>query len=390
MVRDQRIVECGRANGRGADGSTIDVDFGEAAIIPPLVNAHTHLEFSHLTTPVPAGANFAEWIDAVISERTTHRQIDPLSEAAVRRGLRRTQRHACFQVGEISTAEKLPAGTESGDVDGVQFLELLGASADRVAEQLANAEQFLESRSGASGSGFRPGLSPHAPYSTSMELVAGAVALARKYEVPIAMHLAETPEEMQLLASQDGPLADFLFSRKIWPPPHISRSTSPMEYLELLAAAPQALVIHGNYLSEAERAFVANQQAMSIVFCPRTHAYFGHPKYPLAETIWAGANVVLGTDSCASNPDLDIWAEAQFVAERYPEVPPYQVLPMVTTAAARAMGAKSQVLEPGQPADFAVISELPGDVDQDPFTRLLASPTNAASAWRGGNEMSCK
>jgi cytosine/adenosine deaminase-related metal-dependent hydrolase len=384
VVEGERIVEC-----RAAAATSADINLGNAAIIPPLVNAHTHLEFSNRDQPVAAGANFAEWLTAVMAERSALRQLDPNSLAAVRRGLDQTRRFGCLHVGEIATTAGDSVSQLEGPVGGVQFLELLGATPDRIAQQLEIAREFLQLRQRVAPGRFRPALSPHAPYSTAMPLVEGAVALARDFNVPIAMHLAETQEEMQLLATQQGPLAEFLIERKIWPPSHLAPNTYVMDYLQVLAQAPRALVIHGNYLSAKERAFIANRSQMSIVYCPRTHAYFGHPQYPLAETLAAGARVALGTDSCASNPDLNIWAEAQFVARKHPAVLPAKLLELVTTSAAEAIGDRPPRLEAGQLASFAVIAGLTSapSTGHDPFAALLATSTYPAKVWLRGREI---
>ena len=95
----------------------------------------------------------------------------------------------------------------------------------------------------------------------------------------------------------------------------IPRGSRPLDYLRALADSPRALVIHGNYLSGEELAFIGERrERMSLVFCPRTHAYFGHAPYPLERAVSAGARVALGTDSRASNPDLSLLEEMRFVA----------------------------------------------------------------------------
>jgi cytosine/adenosine deaminase-related metal-dependent hydrolase len=391
VLRDALLVIEGDrvAEYQAARQHVADIDLRDAAIIPPLVNAHTHLEFSALEHPIPAGSSFADWIRAVIDVRSRRQPYGPRSTASIQRGLAQSRRFGCLQIAEIATTTDDPSDASDEAVGGIQFLELLGITTQRAAAQLSVAEDFLRSREKRSSGRFRAGLSPHAPYSTSMRLVEGAVAISRKYDAPVAMHLAESQEEMRLLARQDGPLADFLIERRIWPPPHIGPTVSAMDYLKLLAEAPLALVIHGNYLSAAERSFVASRPQMSIVYCPRTHAHFGHPKYPLAETIGAGARVALGTDSCASNPDLNIWAEAQFVARHHPTVSPAKVLALVTTDAAEAIGSIAGSIEPGGPANFSVIAGLPAQwsARPDPFATLLADSTYPDRVWSYGREI---
>jgi len=380
------VIEDGLIADLGSADHDVDVDLGRSAIIPPLVNAHTHLEFSDLAKPIPAGGDFSQWIEAVIDNRVERTHDDADSVAAISRGLEETQRYGCCQVAEIATTawNTTEASTVVG---GIQFLELLGIDAARIDVQVELAKRFLAAGKDPASRNFRRGLSPHAPYSTSMALVEAAVALARGFDVPVAMHLAETKEELQLLQGQSGPLADFLVRRGIWPPPHITGPTRPMDYLQRLADAPRALIIHGNYLTSEERAFLAARPHMSVVYCPRTHAHFGHPRYPLAELLDAGVRVALGTDSRASNPDLNLWAEAQFVARHHLDVSPAQVLQMVTTASAEALLGTPTRLQPGAAASFSVVGGLSGDREFDPFTKLLSGQATVAGAWVEGTRV---
>jgi cytosine/adenosine deaminase-related metal-dependent hydrolase len=96
---------------------------------------------------------------------------------------------------------------------------------------------------------------------------------------------------------------------------------------------------------------------MSVVFCPRTHAYFGHAEYPLAAMHRAGVRVALGTDSRASNPDLDLLAEVRYAAQRFPHVDPAAWLRMATLEGAIALGLGAEIgsLTPGKRADVIAV-----------------------------------
>ena len=204
-------------------------------------------------------------------------------------------------------------------LDVVAFYELIGLLAERVPERLADAEQFIVQAQHAAG--WRGGISPHAPYSVHPELVVGLIRRATAHRLPLAMHLAESREELELLAAGSGPFRSLLEELGAWDPSAFPHGTRPLEYLQLLAEAPRSLVIHGNYLEVDELEFLAmNPQRMSIVYCPRTHAYFEHARHPLPRLMALGASVALGTDSRASNPDLSLLAEMRFVAQRYPEI----------------------------------------------------------------------
>ena len=141
----------------------------------------------------------------------------------------------------------------------------------------------------------------------------------------------------------------------------------------MLAKSHRALVIHGNYLDDDEIGFLAaHAENMSVVYCPRTHAYFQHDPYPLAKMIAAGVNVAIGTDSRASNPDLSVLADMRFAAKQHPLVPPATLLRMITVNAAKALGRDDEIgtLTPGKFADLAIM-KLPRRDAADPHELLF-------------------
>ncbi len=145
-------------------------------------------------------------------------------------------------------------------------------------------------------------------------------------------------------------------------------------------------MIHGNYLDGDEIDFLAaHADRMSVIYCPRTHAFFRHAPYPLAKLLAAGANVALGTDSRASNPDLSILSELQFAAAQHLNVPPEMLLRLITAAAAKALGRKSEIgtLTPGKFADLAIVV-LPQRHAADPHEHLLDPACQAVTTiFRG-------
>jgi cytosine/adenosine deaminase-related metal-dependent hydrolase len=207
-----------------------------------------------------------------------------------------------------------------------------------------------------------------------------AVRLSRERRLPLAMHLAESREELELLDAGRGPLVERLRELDAWYPDAFSRGASPADYLRILSRAFRALVVHGNYLTRAEFAFLAeHSERMSVVYCPRTHRYFGHAPYPLAQMLETGVRVALGTDSRASNPDLDLWQEMRTVAREHADVSPAAVLELGTIHGARALGLESRLgsVEPGKAARFALVP-LPEDASGDPYEVLFGAGQDAA------------
>jgi cytosine/adenosine deaminase-related metal-dependent hydrolase len=215
------------------------------------------------------------------------------------------------------------------------------------------------------------GISPHAPYTVHPELLQRLIDSAVARNLPVAMHLAESLEELELLRDNTGPFQQLLADRSMWDPEAIPLGSKPLDYLRVLSQAPRALVIHGNYLSSEEIAFLGeNRETMSAVYCPRTHAFFGHSAYPLAKMLEAGVRVPLGTDSRASNPDLNLLSEMRFVAKQFPNLTPETILQMGTLWGAESLGLNQDIgtLEPGKLADLVAIP-CPGS--NGPFSTIL-------------------
>ena len=376
-----RIVAVGRHFG-GAPGGYPVEDLGNVAVLPGLVNAHAHLEFSDLSEPLGTpGMGFVDWIRRIIE---LFRQGRSPSAGPIARGLHECVRAGTTTLGEIAQPG-WPAEVFQGvALDATVFLELIAPTPERVAPLLDLAPQHLRA---ADPSGpWRPGLSPHAPYSVLPQLLDAAVSLSATGRVPIAFHLAESREELQLLRSGSGPFRDYFDELGTCHPDLFGRGTRPLDYLHALAAAHRTLIIHGNYLNEEEIAFLAEQAGqMSVVYCPRTHAYFGHDAYPLGQMLAAGVTVALGTDSRASSPDLSLLAEIRFVAQRYPAVSRDVVLRLGTINGARALGRDHEIgsLEPGKYANLAVVA-LPGRDAADPHELLFESDQPVVATWYRG------
>ena len=157
----------------------------------------------------------------------------------------------------------------------------------------------------------------------------------------------------------------------------------------MLAVANRALIIHGNYLSRDEIGLLADHaDTMAVVYCPRTHQYFRHDRYPLERMLRAGATVCLGTDGRATSPDLDLLAEIRCVARHYPDLSPQTILQLGTLQGAKALGRDNEIgsLEPGKFANLAVVP-LPHRKSAGPYELLFDSDEPAAATWFRGKKV---
>jgi cytosine/adenosine deaminase-related metal-dependent hydrolase len=224
------------------------------------------------------------------------------------------------------------------DADVTHFHEVIAFSGARAESAMNALVERLEIQQNLDARAIY-GISPHAPYTVSPKLLKLLVSHAQQHNLPMAMHLAESREELDFLREGAGPFRQLLEERSMWDPNAVPNGSRPIDYLQMLAGAPRALVVHGNYLDFHELSFLgANRTHMSLVYCPRTHAYFAHEPYPLAAAATARVRVALGTDSRASNPDLDLLKEMREMTCAHSWLPPQDVLRMGTLAGAKALG----------------------------------------------------
>lgn len=194
------------------------------------------------------------------------------------------------------------------------------------------------------------------------------------------MHLAESDAETTLLTRREGPFVSFLQDLGVWNSESIGHRYG--DYFEDGAdGTTPRLFVHGNHLP-VETPFPAR---FSLCYCPRTHAAFGHPPHPFREFLSRGVRVCLGTDSLASNPDLDILEEARFIQRQHPDFDGETLLKMATIHGAYALGWAGECgsLTVGKSAD-AVAVPLP-NADGDPYDLLLSSGDhgNRRTLFRG-------
>ncbi len=373
-------VEAGKVVYAGSwEGQPVDVDFGPAMIIPGLVNAHSHLDLGRLRVAQPR--SFTEWLEQVVQ----YRRQENLREwnDAIVEGMMESVRHGTTAIGDISSGGLSWIFLAASGLRFITFYELIGLSDERT-EAALNAFSNWQARLSAEQRA-QLGYSPHAPYTVSRRLLNGLVdALAGQSRQPIAMHLAETREELQLLREQTGPFVPFLTGLGAWHPENLLASVE--EAIYLLNRFSTALVIHGNYLRQDQWRRLSRDA--SVVYCPRTHHYFCHEPHSYLDMLADGVNVALGTDSLASNPDLSILNECRFLWQRDRDrIGGANLLKLATVNGHRALRTTEdcEFFTPGCVADFAV---LPcADPKADPWEQLFSAQTEPLATFVAGKQL---
>lgn len=375
-VDDRRVAAVGPAR-ELSGGKTID--YGDAVILPGLVNAHTHLELSLLAGRVPPTSDFIDWLQRLIALRAADLSPDPRasepgasatgepppfpSEAtggayitrAVRRGIAESVSSGVTTIGDITAMPQWsrPALADS-PLRAVSFGEVIamGTGRDRLAHRLDSAANLDHQRQT-----LRVGLSPHAPYTVEPDALRACAERAREIAAPLCIHVAETREEETFTRDRTGPFANFLRTLGLWDEEIPASGYSP---IELCAAAgllgSETLLAHANYVSDADIAAIAASRS-SVAYCPRTHDAFGHDPHRFRDMLRAGVNVCLGTDSLASSPSLSILDELRFLRMKCHDVSPGDLLAMATLRGAGALGFADLTgsLTPGKSADLVIV-----------------------------------
>lgn len=362
----------------------VDTERFMGALLPGLVNAHTHLELTGLEGQAD-GADFPGWIGQVIALKASRTHADFL--AAAGRGLR-----DCWAAGVTTIADTGDSGAviealaEAGG-SGIAYHEVFGPHPDQAESAMSGALQRLEELRRFTGPRVRLGLSPHAPYSVSGPLYAAVASLARALDLPLAVHLAESLEESLLLRNGSGGFAEMWRARGIPMPEPLGRS--PVEWLDQHGVlGPTTLCIHVVTATDSDLDRLAGRR-VAIAHCPRSNERHRHGAAPLAAILQRELPVGVGTDSVASVAPLDLLAEAR-AARKLAGLTADAALRLVTLGAARALGLDPQIgsLTPGKWGDL-VLLELPGPVDAARLADTLLSrhPSDVHATVLAGREV---
>jgi aminodeoxyfutalosine deaminase len=342
-----------------------DVDLGNAAILPGLVNAHTHLDLTGLRGQCPPTPDFTQWLRGVIAHR--RRQTPEQIITDIQSGVAECMAAGTTLVGDIAVGGASWDILTAKPLRSVVFHEVLGLAEERALQAEEAVSQWLKAHSVTSTC--RPGISPHAPYSVRESLLVTAASLAQNHHIALAIHLAESLAEIELLHHHRGPFIDFLKELGVWDKGGLIESAKRVMQIIYIRAKPR-LFVHCNCLAPSARI----PRGSTVVYCPRTHAAFGHPPHPFRAFLQRGVRIALGTDSLASNPDLDVLAEMRFLHERHLDFPGESLLRMGTLSGAEALGWADETgsLTPGKSADLVVVplSNDEGDPHHLLFTCL--------------------
>jgi aminodeoxyfutalosine deaminase len=361
-----RIVALGR---RAGNDPTPGTELGDVAVMPGLVNAHTHLELSYLRDQIAPAASFTNWARQIIYERRKRPQLqDPAIMSAIDGAITECLRCGTAVVGDISNTLAPFRKLADSRIAAVVFWEIIGFKIDRPDELIEHAVGELRALP-ATGR-VRASLSAHAPYSVAPLLFRSIKkAVARMPFVPCSVHLAENVEEVELLETGGGPWKALMKDIGSWNHEWTAPGVGPVQYLDDMGFLDNRLLaVHGVQMSPADLARL-KERGTTLVTCPRSNGHTGAGLPPIADFYESGVRVAIGTDSLASSPDLNVFAEVATLHALAPSVPPASLLASATIEGARALGfdADYGTIEPGKLARLLAVDIPPGTSDVEEY-----------------------
>jgi len=376
-----RVVAVGR--GRPADFAD-DEQLGDVALMPGLVNAHTHLELSYLHDEVPPASEFVTWIRNVMAAR--RQRPDPRAADivdAIDRAIVESRASGTAVVGDVSNTLVTFEPLARSALAAIVFYELIRFNAPDPRALVDAATAEIEAL--APTEWVRASLAAHAPYSVA-PLVLRAIreAVDRDALRPCSVHLCESAEETEFLRTGLGSWRRLLEDVGAWDPAWTPPGVSPVQFLDETGfLGANVLAVHGVQMTLDDLGRL-KARGTTLVTCPRSNGHTGAGAPPIQDFYDAGVRVAIGTDSLASSPDLNVFAELATMRALAPAVPATALLESATIEGARALGfdADYGTIEPAKRARLIAV-DLSPDVD-DVEEYLVSGIRPAQIRWITG------
>jgi cytosine/adenosine deaminase-related metal-dependent hydrolase len=355
MVNGNKIAGVGRFDDIRRHHRADVLDLGESVLLPGLINAHCHLDYTALRGKISPHQSFADWIRAINAEKARLSAQDYID--SIKAGFAEAQRFGTTTLANLTAFPKLIAAIKE-PVRTWWFGELIDVRNPDQADEIV--EEAVEHLSSA----IHWGLAPHAPFTASARLYARCEEIARRHNALLSTHLAESSDEMLMFRDETGPTFDFLKSIGR-PMDDCGRETPVSRFLRMRTIDDRWIIAHLNELDAGDFDLLRAAPKFHIAHCPRSHRFFQHAPFELQRLRALGFNIALGTDSLASNSDLSLFAEMRELLRKNPSVSPKVTLEMVTTNGAAALSQRDAIgcLTPGAHADMiALPASAAGDV----------------------------
>lgn len=381
VIRNNKIDFAGSFSDISRNQLKSIADLGNSAIVPGLINAHAHLELTHLDGKIDFTGSFADWIRKIIEAKKTWTEQE--CSLSVRAGIKK-----CIEAGTTTIADVTRNGfslkeLQKSKLRKIVFYEVINFNPSQAETVVRDFKTRMNGMKGVPL--LETGIFPHSPYTASKELYTQCSTVSDELKMLISTHISETDEEIDFLTKGAGNLADLLNDLnmlKEWVAPGLR----PIAYLENLGILKSnVLLAHCNFVSHEELMMIKRAKA-PVVFCPKSHRYFQHKNHPFRELLDHNINTALGTDSLASNDSLSILDEMKHLYNEESDMEPQDIFSMGTVGGASALGLRERIgrLEPGFEADITVI-QLPEADNEDFYEKLFSQESHCILSLVSGS-----
>jgi aminodeoxyfutalosine deaminase len=389
-VSGNRIVDVGTFDDIKRRNAGNAVDLGEQALLPGLINAHCHLDYTCLRGKIALQKSFTDWILAINAEKS---ELSPKDYAAsITEGFAEAKRFGTTTIANLTGFPELISQVQP-PIRTWWFAELIDIRAPE------NANELVDSAIEALKQNSDWGLAPHALFTASKNLFRRCEEIAQQEQILLTTHLAESREEVEMFRDASGPLYELVKSlgRAM---DDCGNETPLKDFLDLIGSGgssnrprtievnrpyPFWIVAHLNELTESDFELLERSNSkFHVVHCPRSHNYFGHSPFAFDRLRSLGFNICLGTDSLASNESLSLFAEMRAFQKEFPSVSPEEILRMVTVNPARALRYENVLgqIRPGFEADLIAV---PCSGSTDIFEQIVACDAPVSWSMVNGN-----
>ena len=373
LVHQDRVVEVGKFSELNALSSPAGikeamVDLRDSVLLPGLINAHCHLDYTCLRGRISRQSSFADWIRLINAEKGRLTRND--YQHSVAEGLAEAQRFGTTSIVNLEAFPELIAELPRSPLRSWWCAELIDVNApekfgELVSRALRSLKSILNSRGGL-------GLAPHALFTASPELYRKCEEIADRERLLLTTHISESHEELEMFCERSGLLFELLkslgrpmddcgaitpfaaFLEKLNEP----RSRGSSRAIGVNRPYHRWLIAHLNEMAETDFDLLAKlPQTPSVAHCPRSHTYFGHSPFAFERLDALGVNICLGTDSLASNTDLSLFAEMHEFRRAHTDIPAEKIVAMITVNPAKAIGMEGSLgkIRAGYQADMVAI-----------------------------------
>ena len=406
-VSGNRIADVGRFDDIKTRNAGNAVDLGEQVLLPGLINAHCHLDYTCLRGKISPQKSFTDWIRAINTKKSELSPKDYV--ASIKDGFEEAKRFGTTAIANLTAFPELISQVQP-PIRTWWFAELIDIRAPERANEFVDfaidalrssmecadtsaLSKRSRSRRIAALQTPRWGLAPHAMLTASKDLFRRCEEIAQKNDILLTTHLAESREEMAMFRDASGPLYEFM--KSIGRPMNDCGNETPLVlFLDLIGSGGSPnrqraievnrpylswIVAHLNELTESDFDLLERSNSkFQIVHCPRSHNYFGHTPFAFERLRSLGFNVCLGTDSLASNQTLSLFDEMRAFQKNFPNISPNEILRLATVNPARALRFENALgqIRPGFRADLIAV---PSSGSTDVFEQIIAC--DAPVSW---------